>query len=362
MDFSKWSHLLYRYMWLFLPVIIFAETAVFICWSLMRSFPYGVTARTYVVCYIIRPTVVNITILTVAYGPLTLFVKKGWQAAQAYLVITISLAICMNILYVHAAVYTIYAIIGLPVVVALLFIDIKPLIYAMVSSLSALFFFCLRIAPSFPGVRVLSLPEMVGLFAGLCSLFTVCLIILALFHNLVQQVVLKSQQASEDSLTKVLNHASFQKYITECTELYQTNHTAFTLVICDLDNFKAINDTFGHIVGDRVLLCFSDTLRTCLRNEDSVFRYGGEEFTLLIAGNSAMAEQIVKNIRHAFQVRLHKLTSMRVTFCAGICEYNPAYFLTIERFFNAADQVLYEAKHTAGKNTVTTWRAEALLV
>lgn len=356
-DFTKWGRTLYWYMFLFLPLIVLAETLVFFCWLLSGSFPKGITESGYINHFIVQPTIINLFILSMVYFAQYFFTRKRWQAAQAYTIVLGALGICQNIVYTHAAVYTIYIVLGLPIIVSLLFIDLKPLLLAAISSLLSLLVFCFSIAPRLRGVRHLTLPEVIGIITILVVLFTLGLIILRSFDTLVLQIILKKRQADHDSLTKVLNRGSFQRHIAMYTHRYCDGQSPFTLVICDIDNFKQINDTYGHMTGDRVLLCFSDTLRTGLRETDRAFRYGGEEFTLLIDGGAELAEQLVKNINRTFSIRLQADKLVPITFCAGICEYNRDQFRSINDFFCAADQCLYEAKRHPGKNMFSTWRA-----
>ena len=88
--------------------------------------------------------------------------------------------------------------------------------------------------------------------------------------------------AMHDSLTGCLNHASFQERLREENARSERGADAFTLAMIDLENFKQINDLFGHLSGDSVLRTVGETLRASLRDEDMVARFGGDEFALLL--------------------------------------------------------------------------------
>ena len=120
-------------------------------------------------------------------------------------------------------------------------------------------------------------------------------------------------------------------------------HAGDTLVLCDLDNFKRLNDTFGHAAGDRVLAEFGLVLLTCLRGNDYAARYGGEEFALVLSGTDATsARTILARLRQHWAI-----LQPDVTFSAGIAtchDGRPA-----DQTLDAADQALYAAK-AAGRN------------
>ncbi|MGC9081008.1 GGDEF domain-containing protein, partial [Sulfurihydrogenibium sp.] len=120
-----------------------------------------------------------------------------------------------------------------------------------------------------------------------------------------------------------------------------------SLIIMDLDNFKKVNDTYGHLVGDEVLIHFAKVVKSVVRNSDYAFRYGGEEFLILLPHTDLEGAKVVaERIRE--KVENHKFPMVgKMTVSCGIAEVknfdNP--YLDIER----ADKYLYIAKKT-GKN------------
>ncbi len=164
--------------------------------------------------------------------------------------------------------------------------------------------------------------------------------------------------ASRDDLTKAFN----RRYIMEALkqEKSRADRTSSTFSICllDLDNFKMINDRYGHLAGDRVLMAFSERIKGTLRGMDLVDpsdgsrffgRYGGEEFIVVLpdtrlAGSMRCAERIRKVTEEASFDEV-----FRVTLSAGVSQYQPGE--TIEETLRRADAALYEAKHL-GRNRV----------
>ena len=90
------------------------------------------------------------------------------------------------------------------------------------------------------------------------------------------------QLAMQDALTGLGNRRSFDKQLQRTMAQANRRHTRVGLILCDLNKFKAINDSFGHIVGDHVLEHFANTLRQSVRGTDSIFRFGGDEFAVIV--------------------------------------------------------------------------------
>ncbi|MCL2294200.1 MAG: diguanylate cyclase [Spirochaetes bacterium] len=158
-----------------------------------------------------------------------------------------------------------------------------------------------------------------------------------------------------DYLTGLLNYFnicnSFQK------EFVRAKRTNFPLsyAIIDIDNFKSVNDTYGHFVGDTVLKSLARLLIDRLRATDIVGRYGGEEF-VVIMGNTGVqtAKKVIDTIRENFSKILHNAfgREFNVTFSCGISGF-PDFSVT-KVIFNNADMALYEAKKS-GKNKVVVY-------
>ncbi|MGO4889277.1 diguanylate cyclase [Anaerobacillus sp. MEB173] len=140
-----------------------------------------------------------------------------------------------------------------------------------------------------------------------------------------------------------------------CNESYR-NETSFCLAILDLDHFKDINDQYGHLVGDEVIKEFASYLNKFSRKNDTVFRYGGEEFVLLIPNTQVdHAENILERLLEGFSSKEftedHK--TFNVTFSAGVVEINDAN-IELEYWVKTADAALYNAKQS-GRNQIKRW-------
>lgn len=158
--------------------------------------------------------------------------------------------------------------------------------------------------------------------------------------------------ASRDELTGLLN----RRHMLELLHLEQRRcmrgPRTMLLAQMDIDHFKSINDTYGHLMGDLALKTFADLVRTSIRNTDVFSRWGGEEFVLLLSDTSVEGAMLTLNrIRQTVQnaeVRSEK-GRLRMTVSIGLAEYLPGE--TIETTLDRADKALYSAKRS-GRNQV----------
>jgi diguanylate cyclase len=159
------------------------------------------------------------------------------------------------------------------------------------------------------------------------------------------------REASQDWLLQVANRRSFDQMIDDWVRIPERQ--PFVLAMLDVDEFKRINDTHGHLIGDQVLLCVCKWINNNIRSADFLARYGGDEFAALLSGISlAEAEKkfgslLEKIAESPFEYKEEKVRAVRVTVSCGLADYIAGD--TAEALVGRADSALYEAKK-AGKN------------
>jgi diguanylate cyclase (GGDEF)-like protein len=157
-----------------------------------------------------------------------------------------------------------------------------------------------------------------------------------------------------DSLTGLLNHTNLREQLAREVLRSRRTGTEICFVMIDLDHFKSVNDTYGHLTGDNVLKGLARLLNERLRKTDIIGRYGGEEFgAILLNTNIENAERIMNEIRQNFsQIRQYADSKeFFVTFSCGIASFKD--FDQPSELGEAADKAMYEAKQR-GRNLVVT--------
>ncbi len=152
----------------------------------------------------------------------------------------------------------------------------------------------------------------------------------------------------KDALTSAYTRRFFAERFAQEKAKFQRDGIVFSVVFIDLDHFKEINDTFGHVFGDVVLKSFAAEFKTSFKPSNQIFRYGGDEFLLLLPETSEVeAFRVVERIRQKFQRQAFNPSinsrKVYVTFSAGITEFNGGD-KTLEEVLEEADRQLYRAK------------------
>jgi diguanylate cyclase (GGDEF)-like protein len=166
------------------------------------------------------------------------------------------------------------------------------------------------------------------------------------------QRLLLDREAKEDPLTGVAMRRVLEKRLHEAHQRCCETGGSMAVILCDLDHFKRINDTYGHPVGDAALIAVAGVLKGMRRAEDLCCRYGGEEFVLLmeaINGEDALA--IAERLRQAIESLDFQVEEQRVplNLSAGVASFPELYIKTAAELILFADEALYEAKRR-GRN------------
>lgn len=166
-----------------------------------------------------------------------------------------------------------------------------------------------------------------------------------------------------DPLTKVYNRRAFFEHMSERFTHLKRNNQTLSLVMVDVDNFKKLNDQFGHAKGDEALIEITQTIQSMIRESDQLFRVGGEEFVIILpscdeAGAFELVERIRIKIEHIHL--MHREQYIQLTCSFGITDYwststtDAVDYLSIsitESLMAEADKALYFAKHSGRNQT-----------
>jgi diguanylate cyclase len=156
-----------------------------------------------------------------------------------------------------------------------------------------------------------------------------------------------------DSLTGLLNHGAWKDLLHLKFQQCRQHNTPATLALIDIDHFKVINDSYGHIVGDAALRQLSLELKRLLDEYELAGRYGGDEFCVILPTLPlAKAEVLMEQLREALEQYRHPdVPDLRVSLSIGLARYQAGYKDAVD-WLEDADKALYTAKHT-GRNTIS---------
>ncbi len=181
------------------------------------------------------------------------------------------------------------------------------------------------------------------------SLFSLLTIYAALTVARVKSIEKLWHQSQHDGLTGLLNHRSLMEQIEKEEQRAKRRKGCYSLIMIDIDNFKAYNDDYGHLEGNRVLKAVSRLLMKAARVSDTVSRFGGEEFSILVP--ELCADEVAPFVERLIAtVAEYEFANRRITISAGVASY-PENGSTVMELIKYADDKLYQAKRE-GKNRV----------
>ena len=152
---------------------------------------------------------------------------------------------------------------------------------------------------------------------------------------------------SRDYLTGLFNRQQIDSW-TEYRLVNFKKRGVFSLLVIDIDDFKSINDNYGHHMGDKALVSFANILTKSIKLADKAGRYGGDEFVLLIdSGDERVVEQVKQRLSsHLERENELRTAPYRLSFSCGSVVYDPAVFKSRNEIFAAADKMMYEDKRS----------------
>ena len=183
---------------------------------------------------------------------------------------------------------------------------------------------------------------------------------LLLLHNLSRMKELE-EKSQRDGLTGAYNRIHFDETLRREFNLSSQYQLPLTIAIIDLDHFKQVNDNHGHLAGDSLLVTVVSTIFEQIRQDDTLSRYGGEEFALILPGTSLSASRnLITRLKDAIEnitFKLDDLRTIHITASIGVASNNEGdmRFEDALEMVKAADSALYAAKH-AGRNRIIEWR------
>ena len=199
--------------------------------------------------------------------------------------------------------------------------------------------------------KLFSLLNSVNVATVLITIVITNIIAYVFSSGLRKQEAILTKLASEDYLTSTGNRRSLSIAMNKLCQSLKNHDKTASIILLDLDHFKKVNDTYGHIKGDEVLVRLSELLNNFFKDEDSIFRYGGEEF-LVICKN--ITREKAHQQADKFRVMVKNniiINNKEQTISLGVCEYTKEE--SIDEWINRVDLALYKAKKQGRDRTIS---------
>ncbi|MEW9698118.1 GGDEF domain-containing protein [Paenibacillus sp. SI8] len=308
----------------------------------------GQIESNFIINHILNPCLIMVAVmflLEIAYK----YVQQGLD----YFIISGGALLSFTIIYFNYNVKMAPVHLLLPILVSIFYFQRAKFLYAAALSLLSLTVL-FTISDLITAIPILGIASFIAF--GITKRGVDILTNLQTTTELKQELMIKNiimdKLSKTDALTGLYNHITFHEYLEKLIEQSETGQLNIHLAILDIDNFKKVNDTYGHRAGDAVLRRVSATLKERVGLNDFAARYGGEEFAVIFTEkHTAEVFEILERIRwHISQTKYEELSGQIVTISIGLCEYLKGSGK--EMLFAGADQSLYTAKKTGKNKTV----------
>ncbi len=316
----------------------------------------------YYMIYVVLPAGIDACIITITL--VLVRIKKISSVFKNYLIITSLVLISIVLSSVHGHYIVVLGLFVIPVLVTSVFLENRFLIYSLITSAVglAISFIILINTPEYSESSetkwMLGANTLITLLIMMLFSFISWLIILVHKNRerTLSQVQTENAKLSKetrfDGLTGLQNHTSFYTVLENKLVKARHNKSGFALAMLDIDDFKDVNDTYGHAAGDEILKFVSETLVNVIGKSGAVFRYGGDEFAIIFHNPDPDAN--VQSLEHIRMVVESNDTMLMngsgITLSIGYYNVKEA-IMSSEEIFYRADQALYQAKYN-GKNQV----------
>ncbi len=342
-QWHEWHTNIYILFWKIWGIIFFVQLFLLLFYQ-----PTANYSRLQYFChFILTPSGLEGVLLILLHLIFTrIIVSRKRRTASVYTILLISSFAAITV-FIHTSVTSLPAMLILPMMLTPLYKDklmtlLQAVIVIIIYALSH-FYFIPHNTIILPDTSFSPLVEFCIFIGGTIA---TCLIL----ERVNATLLLNEERSIRDSLTHLYNHESFYQELEYYRNQFDQNHTSFSVIIADIDNFKKVNDTYGHAFGDEVIRQLGDLFLQVGKKEAFSARYGGEEFTMILP--HANPVPVAEQIRTGFEAIPFQTKDgiQHFTLSLGAAVYDRKYE-SGSRFFEKADAALYEAKRT-GKNCV----------
>lgn len=356
LSFDLWRDKIIRVFYIIIVLIFIVEVTVFISFRGKGLLDEGVTDFHYIIKYIVLPILINTLLVTGCHRINAMSIKAPIKNYAVLITVSLFAAVIAFVHFIIAAILTIFSI---PVFLTILFGQKR--ITSVITVLNGILLILSAIHTYMYDNSIFFFLNAAVAFTMLISAYLLSTVLIAynkansdyIYTSYKTQLSL-NEQARNDSLTGLYNRKTFQSLLKVSIEKARNMRSPMALAIIDLDDFKDINDTFGHLEGDQVLLHFTEMIRQqCCDGDAYISRYGGDEFAVIFPkASKELAYLRLETLRQRCkQVPQSKVRSGEISFSAGISHFVEGD-VNETLLFHQADSALYQAKENGKGQTV----------
>ncbi len=329
-----------------------AEAIIAVLWY--DSGDVLIPTTVYLVKYILSPVAANLLLIII--GTVVMYMPGIKRKVKAYVISILYVGTCLVFYTAHSIFYSLYIIFTVPILLTVIYNDYLLTSFTAVASI---------VSKTVSELFIVWDPDKINPASSEIGIVNLCIstFILILFYFLCIVVISFERKKNEASIQKEIEHYQTRQKlkIDELTGIY--NRTAlrkafqnmaedktgceYYFAMMDIDNFKALNDTFGHTQGDHCLKEFANILKKCCENNSTPFRFGGDEFCILFVGETKQSiTDICKQIREHLKESPTSQKNMVMSASIGVAKYEPQ--MTLTQLIKNTDSMMYLAKNCCG--------------
>ena len=309
----------------------------------------------YIKWFLLIPTTANIMIIVV--GEIVAKQIPSNSLSMKYIPILQLSGICMVLASIHNVFSVTLCFFCFPLFISAIFGDKK-----MIRNTAALNFLCLTFTLFFrkymiykPEKDIYFFAEAMVAYVVLAATFLVCDVLIKfqkennnIFHQGYLRQIEMQEQLNKDSKTGLYGQTIFTNTLNQMVETWENTKGTMLLAVIDIDDFKNINDTYGHLKGDQIILNLAEVMKTIFIKNQFISRYGGEEFAIIFPEcEMDRAVALLEELRITFEKQEYCFMEDTVTISIGLAKWRKGW--TSDQLFEAADSAMYSSKKN-GKN------------
>ena len=329
-----------------------AEAVIAVLWY--ESGDVVISSTVYLFKYLLAPVAANLLLIII--GTAVMYIPGIKRKVRAYAISLLYVGTCLVFYTVHSIFYSLYIIFTVPILLTVIYSDYKLTSVTAIAGIAAKTVSELfivwdpdKINPSSSEIGIVNL--YISTFILLLFYF-VCLIVISFEKKKNEASIQKEiehyqtrQKLKIDELTGIYNRTALRKAFQNMAE--DETEREYYFAMMDIDNFKALNDTFGHAQGDHCLKEFANILKKCCGDNSMPFRFGGDEFCILFSGQTKQSvTDICKEIQEHLKESPTSQKSMVVYASIGVARYEPN--MTPTKLIKNTDSMMYLAKNHSG--------------